>query len=173
MSDPVIGEIRMFAFPKIPDGWLACDGASYPLSGAYGALYAKIGTTFGGDGSTVFSVPDMRGRTPVHQVPNQGWPLGLVTGWEEVSLNATQIPSHTHVFVASTSNGTVGTPNQQTLLGEVNNDAMYFVDTSQGARQTMSPTALGLTGGAQPHDNMMPSQVISFCIAFQGQPPPA
>src|SRR5690242_18698816 len=100
MSDPFIGEVRMFGGNFAPLGWAACDGALLAIA-QNDALFALIGTTYGGDGQSTFALPDLRGRIPIHQ--GNGHTIGELGGVEQVTLLTTQIPSHNHSLVGSTA----------------------------------------------------------------------
>ena len=110
MAEPYLGEIRMFAFGTrgAPIGWQACDGSLLPIS-QNDALFALIGTTYGGDGQTTFAVPDLRGRVPVHQGTGPGlstYVIGQRAGTETVTVLSTQMPAHTHTLVATSAAST-------------------------------------------------------------------
>lgn len=172
MSTPYIGEIRMFAFGTrgAPNGWQACDGSLLPIS-QYDALFALIGTTYGGDGQTTFAVPDLRGRLPIHQGAGPGlsnYVIGQRAGTETVTVLPTQMPAHTHTVVATTAAATTGTPGTTVLPGAVSGQTMYVTDTTGGRSFSLSPQATTLAGGSQPHENCMPTLVVQFCIATQG-----
>lgn len=108
MTTPYVGEIRLFAFPRIPTGWFACDGSLKPIANNE-VLFTLLGTTYGGDGVNTFAVPDLRGQVPLHMGTGPGLtnrPIGQRSGSESVTLLATQLPSHTHPFnVNSTGDG--------------------------------------------------------------------
>src|SRR5881394_307932 len=99
MSNPYIGEIRMFGGNFAPNGWAFCDGSLIAIS-ENDALFNLIGTTYGGDGQNTFALPDLRGRIPVHQGQgpgiSQNYTIGEVAGVENVTLTTQQIPSHNH-----------------------------------------------------------------------------
>jgi len=107
MAEPFIGEIRMFGGNFAPLNWAACDGALLAIS-QNDALFALIGTTYGGDGQTTFALPDLRGRIPIHQ--GNGHTLGEISGVETVTLLSTQIPSHSHSLVGSTASAVSRNP---------------------------------------------------------------
>jgi microcystin-dependent protein len=171
MSTPYVGEIRLFGFPRVPTGWLACDGSTYAIS-TYDVLYTLLGTTFGGDGQSNFAVPDLRGRVPVHQ----GTGLGLtprtpgeVFGTESVTLLTPQIPTHTHALVASQAAAASATPDSASFLGNVApNDVWYFTQQGVAKAESMNASVIGATGGSLPHDNCMPTLTGNYCIAYQG-----
>jgi microcystin-dependent protein len=172
MSTPYIGEIRMFAFGTrgAPDGWQACDGSLLPIS-QYDALFALIGTTYGGDGQTTFAVPDLRGRLPIHQGQGPGlsnYVIGQRGGTETVTLVPTQMPAHTHVAVATTSAATALTPGNGLLPGAVSGESFYVSDAVGKTAVAMSAQSTSLAGGSQPHENCMPTLTVQYCMATQG-----
>ena len=161
MSTPYIGEIRMFGFGHTPIGWQACDGSLLPIS-QYDALFALIGTTYGGDGQSTFALPDLRGRIPIHQ--GNGFILAETGGAEEITLTVNQIPAHSHALLASTAPGTEATPGQH-LLAAPPGTGLYVEDPASAALYTMAVTA---TGGSQPHTNFQPYLCVSFIISLFG-----
>ena len=163
MSDPYIGEIRMFGGNFAPVGWLLCQGQTLPID-QFDALFNLIGTTYGGDGQQSFALPDLRSRMPMHV--GSGFPLGQVGGAETVTLNTQQLPVHTHQPVANTAAST-SSPNGAFWAAYAN--TMY---SSQAPAAAMAPGALSPSGGNQPHENMSPYQVINFIIATEGIYPP-
>lgn len=172
MSAPFIGEIRMFAFGirGAPDGWQACDGSLLAIS-EYDALFALIGTTYGGDGQTTFAVPDLRGRLPIHQGTGGGlstYVLGEVAGVETVTLLSDQMPAHTHMAVATTATATAGTVSGTVIPGTVNADSMYLSDITGLSPFTLAAQSMTLAGGNQSHENCMPTLTVQFCIATVG-----
>lgn len=170
MSQPYIGEIRMFGFGRTPNGWQACDGSLLAIS-EYDALFALIGTTYGGDGQTTFAVPDLRGRLPLHQGQGPGLSnrvIGEKAGAEQVSLLSTQMPAHTHTAVATSAAAITGTPGTGVIPGAVSNQTMYVTDLAGATPFTMSPQAVSQAGGSQPHENCMPTLTVQYCIAVFG-----
>ena len=107
MSSPFIGEIRIFAGNFAPSGWAFCEGSLIPIS-ENDALFNLIGTTYGGDGQSTFALPDLRGRLPVHVGP--GFAIGQAGGVETVTLTTSQIPVHTHPFLASANGASTASP---------------------------------------------------------------
>jgi microcystin-dependent protein len=170
MSQPYIGEIRMFGFGRTPNGWQACNGALLAIS-EYDALFALIGTTYGGDGQTTFAVPDLRGRLPIHQGTGPGlsnYVIGQMSGTESVTLIQTQMPAHTHTAVATTAASTATTPGTGLLPGTVSGDTFYVNTITGNTAAAMSPQMLTLAGGSQPHENCMPTLTVQYCIATFG-----
>ena len=163
MSQPYVGEIRMFAGTFAPAGWLFCEGQHLPIS-ENDTLFNLIGTTYGGDGQETFALPDMRGRVPLHAGSESGtiYSLGQSGGVESVTLTRPQVPSHTHGLPVSS-----GTASSPAAVGGVPAgapaEALWAPD---GASEAMSTTSL--TGGSQPHDNMQPYLGIHFIISLFG-----
>lgn len=165
MAEPFLGEIRLFAGNFPPAGWAFCDGQVLQIS-QYDALYALIGTTYGGDGQETFALPDLRGRIPLHmgQNPATGttYPLGLAAGAETVTLTVNQMPQHTHAVNASSESGTLNSPSNGVWAAKIQE---FSTNAPDGA---MNQAAISSIGGNQPHDNMMPYTVLSFIIALEG-----
>lgn len=170
MSQPFIGEIRMFGFNRAPNGWQACDGSLLPIA-ENDALFALIGTTYGGDGQTTFAVPDLRGRLPVHQGAGPGlsnYVLGGMGGSETVTLLATHLPSHSHIAQATSAAATALSPSSGVLPGSVSGETFYVSDLNGATPLVMSATAVASAGGSQPHENTMPTLTVQYCIALFG-----
>lgn len=172
MSQPYIGEIRMFGFGTrgAPTGWQACDGSLLAIS-EYDALFALIGTTYGGDGQVTFAVPDLRGRLPIHQGQGPGlsnYVLGQKAGSETVTLLQSQMPVHTHTMVATTAASTALTPANTLLPGTVSGDTFYVNTLTGNNAAAMSAQMVNQAGGNQPHENCMPTLTVQYCIALFG-----
>lgn len=162
MSNPFIGEIRMFGGTFAPAGWAFCSGQLMPIS-QNDALYTLIGTTYGGDGQETFGIPDFQGRIPIHQ--GTGFQIGEKAGTESVTLNTQQIPAHNHVAMGSTDAGSQGPAGG--VWAAHASQQIYTSNAPSGA-QFNAQAAIGGTGGNQPHDNMMPFLVVSFIISLFG-----
>jgi microcystin-dependent protein len=164
MATPFIAEIRIMGFGFPPRSWATCQGQLLPINQNQ-ALFSLLGTTYGGNGTTTFQLPDLRGRAPVHAGQGPGLSnisLGQISGQENVTLLTTQLPSHSHTASASSAAPSVGSPaNNAWATG---GSASYA--STGGA--SMSATALSTTGGSQPHPNIQPSLVVNFCIALVG-----
>lgn len=175
MSTPYIGEVRLFSGTFAPRGWFLCDGRLLPIS-QFDALFALIGTTYGGDGQSTFAVPDLRSRVPVHQGTLAGgstYVMGQTGGVESVTLTTSQIPAHQHALNATTATGTATSPGPTVMLAtpvEANvATSLYVVPGNSTVNpQAMSPQSIGITGSSQPHSNMMPTQAINYIIASEG-----
>lgn len=161
MSNPYIGEIRIFAGNYAPDGWMFCAGGRLSIS-EYSTLYQLIGTTYGGDGQTYFNLPDLRGRLPLHQ--GSGFTLGQAAGQETVTLTVLQIPSHTHPLMAS-ANSAAGNMPTGNVTGETSGTQIYRQANPTAA---MSAQAITAMGGNQPHNNMQPFLCLNFIISLFG-----
>ena len=171
MADPFVAEIRIFPFNFAPKGWAWCNGQLLPIS-QNTALFALLGTTYGGDGKSTFALPDLMGRAPMQ--PGQGpglslHDLGEIGGSETVTLLESEIPAHSHAMSAAT---------QDNADVQLVSSAAAFAPATGGTpyqttpHTTMAPQALAPTGGSLPHNNMMPYLTFSFCIAMQGVFPP-
>lgn len=171
MSTPYVGEIRLFGFQRVPTGWFACDGSLQAISN-YQVLYTLLGTTYGGDGINTFGVPDLRGQVPLHQGTGNGLTtrvLGQSGGSENVTLLTSQMPSHTHLLMATSSSASATTPGPTVLPGALaSTDTMYGTDLTGSTTGVLANNAVGMQGGSQPHDNSMPTLTVSYCIAWAG-----
>jgi len=161
MSQPYIGEIRLFGGNFAPYGWMFCDGATLQIS-EYDTLFNLLGTTYGGDGQDTFCLPDLRGRVPLHTSNNNQ--IGTMAGAEAVTLSSQQIPSHAHAFVAANAQGTDNSPSGR-VPAVSQNVKRYINDTPDGA---MHGQSINGTGGSQPHDNFQPYLCVSYIIAVFG-----
>jgi len=162
VADPYLGEIRMFGGNFAPDGWATCDGQTVPISNNE-ALFSLIGTTYGGNGTTTFALPDLRGRAAAHL--GGGFVQGQSGGSETVTLTTAQLPAHSHIAEAAPA-GTVKSPAGQVWASDRGQNVAPYAAASNGS--VMAPTAIGPMGGGQPHDNMQPFLTVSFIIALQG-----
>lgn len=160
MSQPFIGEIRMFGGNFAPVGWAFCDGQLMPIS-ENDALFTLIGTTFGGDGENTFAMPDLRGRLPMHQ--GNGYVLGQMGGVESVTLTTNQIPAHTHAAQANSAIGSQSTPANGVWAA-----APTSRYSSSAPNLAMKNSLVAPAGGSQPHENMMPFLTVSFIISLFG-----
>ena len=160
MSEQFIGEIRMMAFNFPPKFWALCNGQSLPINQNQ-ALFSLLGTTYGGNGQTTFALPNFQGRTPIHM--GSGFTQGQVGGSESHALVVSQMPSHTHTLNASSSASAAAIPTNNSFA---NGAAKLYAAQNNGA--VLQASTVGNAGGSQPHNNMQPYSVISFCIALAG-----
>jgi microcystin-dependent protein len=162
MAEPFLSEIRIMSFVFAPKGWALCNGQLLPINQNQG-LFSLLGTTFGGDGRVNFALPNLQGNVPIHV--GGGHTLGEKGGTQAVTLSIAQLPTHTHVWQATTATGTTNIPaNNLVLAGTAPND--FY--TGAAALTALSPATVGNVGGSQAHLNMQPFLVLSFCIALQG-----
>ena len=161
MAQPYVGEIRMFGGNFAPAGWMFCEGQLLPIS-EYETLFNLIGTTYGGDGQSTFALPDLRGRLPMHF--GNGFTLAETGGVETVTLTVSQIPAHTHAFLATSSFGTQSSPGGNVLA---QTQAIKLYD-STAPTTAMASGAVSSTGGSQPHDNFQPYLCVDFIISLFG-----
>lgn len=166
MAEPFLSEIKMVGFDFAPRGWAFCDGQILPINQNQ-ALFSLLGTTYGGNGSTNFALPDLRGRVPVHFGSGPGWnpTLGSKGGAEDVSLTSAQIPPHTHSVTATSDGAESPAPNDQFLAQSPATDRLYAAPADLAA---MDGVSIANVGGGQAHNNMQPYLALSFCIALQG-----
>ena len=160
MAEPFLSEIRLMSFDFAPKGWAMCNGQQLPINQNQ-ALFALLGTTYGGNGQTTFALPDLRGRVPIHV--GDGFTLGTKAGEAAHTVTLQEMPTHPHFLNVTNNNGSAAMPTGN-VLAAANN--MYH-DPS-GSLTTMSPSTVGNVGGSQPHNNMQPYLSLTFCIALQG-----
>lgn len=161
MSQPYVGEIRMFAGNFAPVGWALCQGQIIPIS-ENETLFNLIGTTYGGDGQQTFALPNLQSRIPLHVGPS--FALGQTAGEEEVTLTREQMPAHAHALIASTASGTQSSPAGNTLAAS----ATVALYNGNPPNQVLAAPAVQNTGGGQPHENMQPFLVLNFIISLFG-----
>lgn len=159
MASPYLSEIRIVSFNFPPKGWAFCNGQTLPIN-QYQALFSLMGTTYGGNGTTTFQLPNLQARMPLHM--GNGFVLGQVAGEVNHTLVTAELPAHNHnahgVAAAASSASSTG----DTWAASEKNPYATSPNT------TMSPSALTSTGGGQPHNNMPPYLVLNFIIALQG-----
>ncbi len=172
MAGPFLGEIEYFAFNYPPKGWAQCMGQVLPV-GQNQALFSLLGTTFGGDGTTTFGLPDLRSRIVVGQGAGSGlsgYTLGQTGGSESVQLTTLQMPAHTHspLAVAQPSAAPVGSPADNLLSVGANDGQPINIYATGNATGAMDPNTVSNTGTGQGHENRMPYLPLLPCIALVG-----
>lgn len=170
MATPFIGEIRMWAGNFAPRGNALCNGQLISIA-QNTALFALLGTTYGGNGTTVFGLPNLQSRAPMHFGQGPGLTqrfLGEQGGVENVTLLASEMPVHSHSAVGQNSAGTQGSPAGATWATIVSGRNPLPLYAPAPSNTTMNPAALAQTGSSQPHNNMPPYLVINFIIGTQG-----
>ena len=163
MSEPFVGEIRMFAGTFAPRNWAFCDGQLLSIS-QNDALFSLLGTIYGGDGRTTFGLPDLRGRFPMHQ--SNVHRLGQKGGTENATLTVGQLPPHSHTLRYSSGRADATTPQNNALAVSASGDQQYSTQTSPIA--DMHPNSVAQAGGSQAHNNVSPFLCIHFIIALFG-----
>jgi microcystin-dependent protein len=169
MSDQFLAEIRVFPFNFAPTGWATCDGQLLPIS-QNTALFALLGTTYGGDGKSTFALPDLQGSAPMHPGQGQGLSmhyLGEVGGSQSLTLIDSEIPVHTHTMQANGGAGDLQGPAPERALAK-STGGLAYQSTTNANLATMAPQTLSPAGGSLPHNNMQPYLTMTFCIALQG-----
>ena len=166
MAEPFLSEVRLMSFNFAPQGWAQCNGQLLPINQNQ-ALFSLLGTTFGGNGTTNFALPDLRGRVPIHV--GAGHTLGERAGAQAHTLTISELPSHTHVLSGSSVDGNAVNPRPlnspgTSLAGDPGNP---YAPPIAGALQALNGSVTAV-GGSQAHLNMQPFLTISFCIALQG-----
>lgn len=180
--DAYISEIRVFAFGLIPKGWAACNGQLLPIAQNQ-ALFALLGTTFGGDGRTNFALPNLQGKVMLDDGINGTlqYPMGATAGTETVTLLTTQMPQHNHQLKAYDGLGSTPLGNADDHLTQLGvftgnqTSTLYAVNgyTTQPTNMVaLQPATIASNGGSQPHSNMMPYQTVNICICISGYFPP-
>ena len=172
--NPFIGQILMVGFNFAPIGWALCNGQLLSIA-QNTALFSLLGTTYGGDGVSTFALPNLQSRVPVHQGQGSGlspYVIGSVGGTENVTLLATQMPSHNHLINVNNTPGTAPDPTRniqaEAATGDPRNPTLIPQFTAAAPTGTMAPTTVSMAGGGQPHPNIQPYLTINFIIALQG-----
>ncbi len=166
MSEPFVGEIRMFAGNFAPRGWAFCDGQLLAVS-QNDALFSLFGTIYGGDGRTTFALPDLRGRIPLHMGTGPGLSPrreGSKGGAEHVTLTTNQLASHTHDWQANTAAANGAAPQGKVLAAP--SPLRLFEEESQAT--DLASATIANTGGSQSHTNLMPTLCVNFIVALVG-----
>jgi microcystin-dependent protein len=167
MSEPYLGEIRMFGFGFAPRGWLICNGALLSI-GQNTALFSILGTNYGGDGVRTFALPDLRSRVPIHPGRDffgNAYSLGQTGGEENHTLAIGEIPAHVHTLNASKDAADANTP-AGSILAQSQNFNLYAT-TARGSTP-LAPTTIAKSAGDVGHNNLQPYLAVNFCIAMQG-----
>jgi microcystin-dependent protein len=174
MSDQFVGEIRIVPFNFAPTGWALCNGQILSIS-QNTALFSLLGTQFGGDGRSTFGLPNLQGNAPMNQGNGAGLTprtIGETGGEPYVTLTTSQIPSHPHTAMAASASNSA-TPGPTVVFGGGGRGKEpAYAPASPQSGALMSPQAVAMTGGSQPHNNLPPYLTLNFVIALQGIFPP-
>lgn len=178
MSQPYVGEIRIFAGNFPPVGWMFCEGQILPIA-ENEVLFQLIGTTYGGDGESTFALPDLRGRVPIHM--GNSFTIGETGGVEEVTLTVSQIPPHEHLMLGATAPAKVFVQALAARTGTSSDPATGYPTMVPGLQQyaktpsqntfskpVMASIQTPTAGGSQPHSNMQPFLCVNFIISLFG-----
>ncbi len=160
MSEPFVGEIRLFANNYAPRGWMFCEGQILQINQNQ-ALYSLLGAVYGGNGVTTFALPDYRGRVPIHV--SQSIPLGTAQGEATHILTVNEMPQHTHLVSGSNASNSPSPANNTWGSGT---DLNAYGPAESMVQ--MNQAAIGTAGGSQSHNNMQPYLVLNYAIAVQG-----
>jgi microcystin-dependent protein len=174
MSQPFVGQMIRVGFNFPPAGWMRCQGQLVPIA-QYETLYNLIGTTYGGDGTNTFALPDLQGRVALSMGQGPGlsnYVIGQKAGTETVTLTTQQMPSHQHFVNVITSPGNSSTPSTQVLLANEGPAPVSLVYTyapyDQANQTALNARSIGPNPGGQPHENRQPVLVITWCISMFG-----
>ena len=166
MSEPFIGQIMLFAGNFAPRGWAFCDGSLLGIS-QNTALFSILGTTYGGNGTTNFGLPDLRGRVPIGMGSGPGLTprtQGEIAGEENHTLLAGEMPAHNHTVTVGVSGNP---PSTSRASGAVPASGQYY-DAAANAAGSLGAVNCANAGGSQGHNNMQPYLAVNYVIALQG-----
>jgi len=175
MTDPFLGMIIIHGFNFAPRGWMACEGQLMSIA-SNTALFSLLGTTYGGNGQTTFGLPDLRGRSAIHQGQGPGlqiYTMGEAAGTETVTLLSTNMPQHTHTMninnaVGNSNGGNTSVLSLSPSTGSGPNKSTLNTYSTNAPNTTLSPSSIGVAGGSQPFDSRSPYLVLYHSIATQG-----
>lgn len=162
MSEPYLGEIKLFSFPFAPRGYAFCNGQLMAINQNQ-ALFSLLGVVYGGDGTTTFALPNMQGRTPMHVGST---PQGTMDGQGGVTLTVQTMPVHTHLVSGTSATATKRPPTGHIFANDTSSDTDFF--TAPANLVPLSSQSISPSGGTTPHENMQPYIVLNFCIAISG-----
>jgi microcystin-dependent protein len=168
MSDQFVGELRCFGFNFAPQGWALCNGATLSIP-QNDALFALLGTTYGGNGTTTFQLPNLQSRVPVHQGTDRNgtsYVIGENNGQENVTLLVAEIPVHSHAIAATTNTAVLKRPINGTRYAASSSGNTFYA--IPGSLTAIAPSTISATGGSLPHPNIQPYLTLNWCIALTG-----
>ncbi len=173
--NPFLGQITLFPFNFAPHGWALCEGQLLPIA-QNTALFSLLGTYYGGNGTSTFALPDLRGRAPIGQGQGLGlssYPIGAQQGVETVALSSSQSPAHSHPFLAFAVPATASAPGgalpaEGHGTGRGGASVNTYAPLQNATATTLAAGQAGPAGGNQPHSNLQPYLTLNWCIALQG-----
>jgi microcystin-dependent protein len=165
MANPFIGELKLIGFTFAPRGWAFCNGQLLPIAQNL-ALFSLLGTTYGGNGTVNFALPDLRGRAPLHHGGSDAIFLGQRAGASAVTLTASQLPTHMHTLTASSDLANASVPGGAVPAAKPRGGMNRYAPV--GGTTVMGASSLANAGGSQPHANMQPSLTLQWVIALIG-----
>jgi microcystin-dependent protein len=165
MSTPFLGQISTTAFGFAPKGWALCNGQLLAIN-QNTALFALLGTSFGGNGQTTFALPNLQGRVPMHTDAFN--PVGQAVGAASVTLAAAHLPAHGHALNTSTDLANSAVPGGKVPAARPRAGPVVYAAGGSTPAVALHADSVGDAGGNQPHDNMQPSLGLNFIIALQG-----
>ncbi len=160
MADAYLSEIRIFSFPFAPRGWAQCNGQLLPINQNQ-ALFALLGTIYGGNGTTTFALPNLQGKVPMHT--GNGFAQGAIGGETSHTLSLQEMPSHTHTAMASSNGPNASSPQNNYWASDTG-----FTAYGSTINETMNAAAIANAGASQSHSNMAPYVTLNICIAVTG-----
>lgn len=164
MTNPFLGEVRMFGFGFAPKNWAQCNGQLLSIQ-QNAALFSLLGTTYGGNGVNNFALPNLQSRVPMHRSNDGNYVQGQIAGTEQVTITNASMPTHAHFLVGTTQTGTAALANS--TLGASPNTADFYYSPATSL-STLNPASIGMTGSGAGHNNLQPYLVINYCIALSG-----
>lgn len=170
MSEPFLAEVRIWACSFAPRGWALCNGQLLPIA-QNTALYSLIGNIYGGDGRSTFALPNLQGRSPLQTGRGPGlspYSLGQRAGTDAVTLQTSQIPSHTHQLLGRNNGPFDPNATTQAVSNTPNTATNAYQSNSSSNMTTLNSAALVSAGNSQSHTNLQPYLTLLFCIALEG-----
>ena len=164
MTNPFLGEVRSFGFNFAPKNWAMCNGQLLSIQ-QNAALFALLGTMYGGNGVQNFALPNLQSRVPMHRSGDGTYVQGQVAGSEQVTITNATMPAHNHFLVGSTTTASTRVPTGALATSSVTTNFYYSPATSL---TTLNPASIGMTGNGVGHSNLQPYLVINYCIALSG-----
>ena len=169
MANPFLGEIMASGYNFAPRGWAFCNGQLLSIA-QNTALFALLGTFYGGNGTTTFALPNLQSRVGLHQGQGPGlnaYTIGQLGGEENHTLISSEMPQHNHLLNSVNASGP-SRVSPGNFLGNESQNKTSFYAPAASPNATMNPQSIGVTGSSTPHNNMQPYLVLNYCIALQG-----